>query len=545
MKNFIRSLAALLLLGFAGQVLAPPQFVDVRAFGSVPTDCSADVSVTAQKGIDYMSSIGGGNVHFPYGCYKLNVTVKQSVAIVGQPGAYGYLAGSTPTTRTKFLAAGAGAVIDTPVAATSNVGVIGIDILGLGAGTAVKGIRYRNVTYGFIKDVHVDNVADEGVLVEAPSIINTIDNVLIVNAVLNRTRAAVIGAFDVAGTDHIISRVEATISGSIEGTVQSVNLYCVAIAIRMNTGTVYAVRGQISDVGIYISGSNNQISASRADLNYGHGWLNIGGGNQISNSLGLNNSQDTTNTYDNWQATSASGNNVYTGNRGGNTTGVKVARYDFNDGVTSASAKNKYDNNYGDVSVGTAQFNMQTNNGSGMAFAPGAAKILTVNSATPDVTGYERFSTNNSSGTTITDFTGGTQGQLISVFVGDSNTTIQHNGATISLPGNINKVLISGQTYMFVKSSGLWRIITDPYIQASATYNPPNILAAGTTTTTVTVTGAVLGDFADVSFSLDLQGIVMTTYVNAADTATVVLFNPTAGALDLASGTVRVRVRKI
>lgn len=82
------------------------------------------------------------------------------------------------------------------------------------------------------------------------------------------------------------------------------------------------------------------------------------------------------------------------------------------------------------------------------------------------------------------------------------------------------------------------------WLEGSATYDPPSIAASGTTTTTVTVTDAALGDYAVPSFSLTLSGLVMTAYVSAADTVTVVLFNPTAGAIDIASGTLRARVFK-
>jgi hypothetical protein len=80
--------------------------------------------------------------------------------------------------------------------------------------------------------------------------------------------------------------------------------------------------------------------------------------------------------------------------------------------------------------------------------------------------------------------------------------------------------------------------------QASATFNPPSIAAAGQTTTTVTCAGAVLGDYATASFSLDQQGITLGAYVSAADTVTVVFRNGTAGPIDLGSGTLRVRTSK-
>ena len=80
-------------------------------------------------------------------------------------------------------------------------------------------------------------------------------------------------------------------------------------------------------------------------------------------------------------------------------------------------------------------------------------------------------------------------------------------------------------------------------ITASAVYDPPNLIANASTTTTVAVAGAVLGDFVDgVSFSLDQQGILFSGYVSAANVVTVILFNRTAGAIDLASGTLRVSV---
>ena len=89
-----------------------------------------------------------------------------------------------------------------------------------------------------------------------------------------------------------------------------------------------------------------------------------------------------------------------------------------------------------------------------------------------------------------------------------------------------------------------WALIVPRLLQASVTYDPPSLAAGDGVTTTVTVTGAALGDFAQASFSLDLQGITLTAWVSAADTVSVRLQNSTTGAVDLASGTLRVRVEK-
>ena len=78
----------------------------------------------------------------------------------------------------------------------------------------------------------------------------------------------------------------------------------------------------------------------------------------------------------------------------------------------------------------------------------------------------------------------------------------------------------------------------------SATYDPGSLTTNTGATTTVTVTGAALGDYVEgISFSLDLQGISLTGYVSAADTVSARFQNGTAGTLDLASGTLRAKVR--
>lgn len=58
----------------------------------------------------------------------------------------------------------------------------------------------------------------------------------------------------------------------------------------------------------------------------------------------------------------------------------------------------------------------------------------------------------------------------------------------------------------------------------------------------VTVTGAVLGDYAEASLSLDVADLVLDAQVTAADTVTCVLANSTDGAINLAEATIYVRV---
>ncbi len=81
-------------------------------------------------------------------------------------------------------------------------------------------------------------------------------------------------------------------------------------------------------------------------------------------------------------------------------------------------------------------------------------------------------------------------------------------------------------------------------VATSATWDPSSVAAGGTQSTTVTVSGAALGDFALASFSLDLSGLTLSSYVSATNTVTVVLTNLTGAAVNLSSGTLRVLVLK-
>jgi hypothetical protein len=78
----------------------------------------------------------------------------------------------------------------------------------------------------------------------------------------------------------------------------------------------------------------------------------------------------------------------------------------------------------------------------------------------------------------------------------------------------------------------------------SATWDPGAVAdSTAEVTTTITVTGAALGDFVLASFSLDLTGVTMTAYVSATDTVTIVLGpNASGGSKNLASGTLKVMV---
>lgn len=80
------------------------------------------------------------------------------------------------------------------------------------------------------------------------------------------------------------------------------------------------------------------------------------------------------------------------------------------------------------------------------------------------------------------------------------------------------------------------------FLTGSATYDAASLNDGAGATTTVTVTGAALGDFVLVSHGVDVAGITVTGYVSAADTVSVRFQNESGGTVDLASSTLRALV---
>lgn len=83
-----------------------------------------------------------------------------------------------------------------------------------------------------------------------------------------------------------------------------------------------------------------------------------------------------------------------------------------------------------------------------------------------------------------------------------------------------------------------------PQIKAigSATFDAASHLDGAGETVSITVAGAALGDFVIPSMGVDLQDMMLTGYVQAADTVEVRLQNESGSTVDLASTTLKVLV---
>lgn len=99
-------------------------------------------------------------------------------------------------------------------------------------------------------------------------------------------------------------------------------------------------------------------------------------------------------------------------------------------------------------------------------------------------------------------------------------------------PGQIG-IVTTGLLMAVAVSATAWNVLT-----GTATWDPGSIANGAQATTTITVTGAAVGNRVEVKFSLSLNALSLTGYVNAANTVTAVLQNLSGSAIDLASGTV-------
>jgi hypothetical protein len=419
------------------------QTVSVKDFGAVG-DGIANDSVAIQAAIDYVESLGGGIVFFPIGEYKCNVILKPAVTLTSlSTGTFGYLPSSLG--GVVFKQAAAGFVVDTPATGIGVCAVVGIDFQGLGAGTAGGGIRFRNVSWGAVKQCQFNNFADQAILREA-GFACTFEDILTTNVLLNRTRSVVNGAVEMAGgADDFLTRIEA--NPSLTSGVSDANLRVCALVIKGANCFLSDCIGEFGDYGIYTTGTQTRLINCRADNNKGGGFF-CAGGSLYSNCLALNNSQAAANTYDGFRV--AGQGDSFSNCSADNF--VSTIRYGFNDTANFAavSSRNKYVNctSFG---YGTAAFFTEGFLGS----SPIEPAIpLQDSTAIPDTTGTTFIVLYHGTPTTITNFTGGYSGKTIRL-LGNTNVTIANN-ATINTNTGANKVLLANRIYTFTRYNGVW-----------------------------------------------------------------------------------------
>lgn len=109
------------------------------------------------------------------------------------------------------------------------------------------------------------------------------------------------------------------------------------------------------------------------------------------------------------------------------------------------------------------------------------------------------------------------------------------SGGTLDLASTTTRVVV-------IPKASMSKAFFGRLLQGAATYDASSLADGAGETTTVTCTGASIGDYAMCSFSLDGVDLLMSAYVSAANTVSVRVQNESTGTVNLSSGTLRVAV---
>jgi hypothetical protein len=131
----------------------------------------------------------------------------------------------------------------------------------------------------------------------------------------------------------------------------------------------------------------------------------------------------------------------------------------------------------------------------------------------------------------------------------DGGIAIRNTSSDTTIVGNVGAdvtslVSTTGYSELVLFGNNQTPAFVNFPLMTSVTYDPPSLNDGAGVTTNVTVTGASLGDYIEVSFTQDLQGIILTAYAYQNDGVAVRFQNESGGVVDLASGTLSVIVRK-
>lgn len=121
----------------------------------------------------------------------------------------------------------------------------------------------------------------------------------------------------------------------------------------------------------------------------------------------------------------------------------------------------------------------------------------------------------------------------------DSGRTV--NGQASVVFGGFTKIPKFNIFFDIATSNYIVVNASDELPQASVVYDPPSIAAGATQITTVTLTGASIGDIVQAAFNRYNADIEISAQVSASNTVTVKFKNTGASPVDLASGTITVK----
>lgn len=424
--------------------------VNVRHAGA-KGDGTTDDTAAIQGLIDSLAATTGGAILFPKGDYRVQtLTLKSGVTLMSGRSQFGYHP-STPSTsvRLRGLSA-AGWVIDTPVTQILAAGISGIDVIGATGNTACGGVRLQDAKWCSLSKLHVNGFADQAIVLGA-GYATVLEDLLVINALLNRTRTMECGAIEIGGTDQFLSRLEVSTS---QTALSDVNMRVNSVLLSAANCFVSHCVGEIGDRGWLVTGDLNRFTGTRGDLNWGHDWEIRGKHNLFSACQAISGGRAAVNTYDGFKITATGLSNRFaacsTVQRAGST-----YKYGFEDLSNTGVVNDR--NQFAACSGagwGTSEWSTVGFLGS-TPVIPNTptrpADLTTINVGGSGLISLQAYTVP----TTVTAFTNGVNGQEIHLIGGAQAVTIQNNAA-IKTNSGADTVVGNGKAIKFILYNAVW-----------------------------------------------------------------------------------------
>lgn len=435
--------------------------INVKDFGAVG-DGVTDDTAAIQAAINSFGSggLGPGNLYFPPGDYLISASLvlHSGLTITGLRDGYGYLpSGGNWTTRIKTVTAIDAMMLNNVDIANTHISGIDFD----GGGVASRGISYAKGTWCSIRHVHMNNFLDSFIWMN-DGFASVIDDFLGVNGLRRPAaqRTALVGSIELGGSDHFLTRIE-TGGGYTPGALTSGG-FNAGFVIR--GGSIFGSHlvSEFSEVGFYFTnaGVGCMFTLSRSDKGGTHGWVVAGTNNMFSACTSANMAREADATYSGFRVTGRG--NVFSACRVFKTGFTpNTPLYAFEDQVTGGTAQDRtaFSSCTG---VSTSRMIWTVDfEGGGPTLAVNPIRVA-ANVTTADVTnaGIVYFGTFTQA-TTVTNFSGGVNGQKLVLLTPNSFVTIANNGS-VAVVGSIftstgaAKTLAPNKAYAFTYFQGIW-----------------------------------------------------------------------------------------
>lgn len=437
--------------GGSGSTTLP--FFNATDYGisSADADCGPEINAL----ITTVAATGGGVITFPSGSQfniGTSVVLKGGVYLVSLAPNHGYIAASPSKQSVKFNATSGltGAIISSEVG--WSMGVQGIDVSGNGN---CDGIVLSGVYWGAVKQ-SMANGCLRGFAQVAPAgggsagFACVWEDLMTTNCV-SASVTAETGALDLDGTDHYISRIEAT-SGSQNNLLKNASKYCAAAVIRGSNHFVDACVFETSDVGLVVRCTNSRFANVRADTNNGDGFHIYTGGNTFVGCTAIGNSQAATGVHTDWIVDANAWGNSWASCTS-QTAGSKKPKYGFWD--MCGGPGGFYASKYVGCSVqDSADVKWYIQGTAGVQFPPVTLKpALSTTLAVEQTSGFIDLSNYNAA-TTITSILGSCPGQSVRL-VGNANVTFANNASVVTSTGAA-VTLVANKLYTLDYFGGVW-----------------------------------------------------------------------------------------